>query len=151
MRKRLDDLATKLGVSHLLKYVGTVPYDKLHESYQGADIFILTSESEGMPCVVLEAMGCGLPIITTDVPGNREIVREGENGFLIPVGDAEKLAHALTRLVADPNLRRRFGAESRKIVQPYDWRNIVKRYEVIYQEVLKRRDGRSQSVRAEQR
>lgn len=135
MRTHLDALATELGVSHFLKYLGTIPYEKLHLAYQGADIFVLTSESEGMPCAVLEAMGCGLPIVTTNVAGNREIVHEGVNGFLVPVGDAEKLAQALAWLVRDPALRRRMGGESRRVVQPYEWREIVRRYEAIFREV----------------
>lgn len=139
MRSALDELATTLGVSHLLKYLGTIPYDKLHLAYQGADVFVLTSESEGMPCAMLEAMACGLPVVTTDVSGNREIVRDALNGFLIPLGDEEKLAHALALLIRDEGRRRRMGSESRRIVQAYDWREIVRRYETIFREVLQER------------
>ncbi len=135
MRAQLDSMAEKLGVSHLIKYMGTITYDKLHESYQGADIFVLTSESEGMPAVTLEAMGCGLPIVTTNVPGNQEIVREGENGYLINVGDTEKLAQSLAKLIADDELRKKMGARSRQFVQAYEWREIVKRYENILKEI----------------
>ncbi len=137
MRTTIDHLASELGVSHLLKYVGTVPYDKLHESYQGADIFVLTSESEGMPAVTLEAMGCGLPIVTTNVSGNQEIVRQGENGYLVNVGDTETLAQVLAGLIADPGLRKRLGARSRQLVQPFEWREIVRRYEVILAEAAR--------------
>jgi glycosyltransferase involved in cell wall biosynthesis len=139
MRQQLDERAEKLGVSHLIRYVGIVPYERLHESYQGADIFVLTSASEGMPCVVLEAMGCGLPIVTTDVPGNREIVREGENGFLVPLGNTKVLARALAKLVNDEELRRRFGRVGRRLVQAYDWRNIVDQYDELYREILSRK------------
>jgi len=136
MRSRLDELAMKLGVSHIIKYVGTVPYEKLHESYQGADIFVLTSESEGMPAVTLEAMGCGLPIVTTNVPGNQEIVREDENGYLIDVGDTEKLAQDLARLINDETLRKSMGVRSRQFLQAYEWREIIKRYEIILKEII---------------
>lgn len=136
MRAFLDGLASTLGVSHLLKYVGTIPYEKLQLAYQSADVFALTSESEGMPCATLEAMACGLPVVTTDVTGNQEIVREGENGFLVPVGDTEKLAQSLAWLIRDPALRRRMGQASRRIVQPYDWREIVRRYNAIFGEVM---------------
>jgi glycosyltransferase involved in cell wall biosynthesis len=136
MRSHLDGLAVKLGVSHLIKYVGTVPYEKLHESYQGADVFVLTSESEGMPAVTLEAMGCGLPIITTNVPGNREIVREGENGYLIDVGDTEKLAQDLAKLIQNEELRKKMGVASRQFVQGYEWREIIKQYENILKEIV---------------
>lgn len=143
MRSTLDGLAATLGVSRLLKYVGTIPYEQLHRVYQGADVFVLTSESEGMPCATLEAMGCGLPIVTTDVPGNQEIVREGINGFLVPIGDTDKLAQSLSWLIRDPSLRRRLGAESRRAVQPYDWREIVRRYAAIFDEVRTRTDQQS--------
>lgn len=136
MRTHLDGLATTLGVSHLIKYIGTIPYQELHRAYQVADVFVLTSESEGMPCATLEAMACGLPVVTTDIPGNQEIVQEGKNGFLVPVGDTERLAQALAWLIRDPALRRRMGVESRRVVQPYDWHDIVRRYEAIFREVL---------------
>lgn len=136
MRTNLDGMATELGVSHIIKYVGTVPYDQLHKSYQGADIFVLTSESEGMPAVTLEAMGCGLPIVTTNVPGNQEIVREGENGYLVNVGDTEKLAQSLSNLISDEQLRKKMGAASRKFVQAYEWREIIKQYENILKEIV---------------
>ncbi|MBI3251122.1 MAG: glycosyltransferase family 4 protein, partial [Candidatus Andersenbacteria bacterium] len=80
-RIELDTLSEKLKVSDLIRYVGMVPYDQLEKSYQYADVFILTSLSEGMPSVILEAMGCGLPILASDVGGNNEIVHEGENGY----------------------------------------------------------------------
>jgi glycosyltransferase involved in cell wall biosynthesis len=148
MRTYLDGLAVKLGVSHLLKYVGTVPYDKLPESYQGSDIFVLTSESEGLPAATLEAMGCGLPIVTTNVTGNREIVREGENGFLVNVGDTERLAVVLTKLIDDPGLRKRMGARSRQLARPYEWRAIVKQYEGMLREVAGQKPEAHQEARA---
>lgn len=135
MRHYLDGLSAELGVSHLLKYLGTIPYAELHHAYQQADIFVLTSESEGMPCALLEAMACGLPVVATDVTGNQEIVHPGVNGFLVPVGDTEALARALTALVRDPSLRERMGRESRRLVQSYDWREIVRRYAKIFEEV----------------
>ncbi len=148
MRMHLDGLAATLGVSHLLKYLGTIPYEKLHLAYQSVDIFALTSESEGMPCATLEAMGCGLPIVTTDVAGNQEIVHEGVNGFLVPVGDTEKLAQSLAWLIRDPSLRRRMGTESRRLVTPYEWRDIVRRYETIFREVVAEGAAESRRVRS---
>ena len=128
----LDTLATKLGVSDLIHYVGTVPYDKLEQSYQYADIFVLTSLSEGMPSVILEAMGCGLPIIASDVGGNNEIVKEGENGFLIQGDDIEYLAKRLVTLVNDASLRQAQGKRSRELAQQYDWSHIMGRYNELY-------------------
>lgn len=69
---------------------------------------------EGIPKSLIEAAACGLPIVTTDAPGCREVVTHGVNGLLVPVGDATALAAALRELIADPAVRERMGAESRR-------------------------------------
>lgn len=127
-RSELDTLAEELQVSDVIRYVGMVPYDQLEKSYQYADIFVLTSLSEGMPSVILEAMGCGLPIIASDVGGNNEIVHEGENGYLIPGDDVDLLAQRILALVNDTELRKKMGHKSREMALAYDWRNIMERY-----------------------
>jgi glycosyltransferase involved in cell wall biosynthesis len=69
---------------------------------------------EGLPKVILEAMACGRPVVTTDTPGCREAVRHEDNGLLVPPRDVEALAAAIERLVGDPDLRRRLGARGRQ-------------------------------------
>lgn len=128
----LNVLAEELGVSDLIRYIGTVPYDALEKSYQYADIFVLTSLSEGMPSVILEAMGCGLPIIASDVGGNNEIVKEGENGFLIDGDDTNLVAQRLASLINDETLRTRLGHASRAHALKYDWSNIMRQYTELY-------------------
>lgn len=127
-RAELDSLAEQLHVSDLIRYVGMVPYDQLEKSYQYADIFVLTSLSEGMPSVILEAMGCGLPIIASDVGGNNEIVHEGENGYLITGDDSNGLAEKLVSLINNKELRTTMGQKSRAYALAYDWKNIMGRY-----------------------
>lgn len=133
-QEELEDLAAKLDVSDLIRYVGTVPYDKLEESYQYADIFVLTSLSEGMPVVILEAMGAGLPIVASDVGGINEIVKEGENGHLIQGDDIDALAQRLATLISDADTRHRMGAKSREIALAYDWESIMKQYDDLYRQ-----------------
>lgn len=131
-RTTLDEMAQQLEVADLIQYVGAVPYDQLEKSYQYADIFVLTSLYEGMPAVILEAMGCGLPILASDVGGNNEIVKEGENGFLIPGEDTEKLARDLAALVNDAELREKMGRKSREAAMKYDWKHIMAAYNELY-------------------
>jgi glycosyltransferase involved in cell wall biosynthesis len=76
-------------------------------------IACLPSYREGLPKALLEAAACGLPIVTTDAVGCREVVRNGGNGLLVPIGDAQALADALRTLIFDADLRRRMGEESR--------------------------------------
>jgi glycosyltransferase involved in cell wall biosynthesis len=81
-----------------------------------AHIAVLPSRREGLPKSLLEAAACGRPMVATDVPGCREIVRPGETGLLVPYDDARALADAIERLAASAVLRARYGAAARKLV-----------------------------------
>lgn len=82
-----------------------------------AQVVCMPSYREGLPRVLIEAAACGRPIVTADVPGCREIVRDGENGLLVPVRDGPATAQAIERLLTDPALRKRMGARGREIVE----------------------------------
>jgi len=79
------------------------------------DIFCLPSYREGVPNALLEATACGLPIVTTDTPGCRDVVTNGVNGLLVPVKNAQAIADALETLILDPESRRRMGSAGREI------------------------------------
>lgn len=86
--------------------------------YRESDIITLPTEyREGLPLTLLEAASTGRPIITTDMPGCREICRNGENGFLVPIRDSEALAKAMRKLIVNPELRKKFGDSSADIVR----------------------------------
>ncbi len=86
-----------------------------------SSVYVLPSYREGTPRTVLEAMAMGRPIITTDVPGCRETVRDGLNGFLVSVKDSNALAEAMEKMIREPNLLAQMGTESRKLAeQKYD-------------------------------
>ncbi|MHB8981065.1 glycosyltransferase family 4 protein [Thiobacillus sp.] len=87
--------------------------DDMPTVLQAAHIACLPSYREGLPKSLLEAAACGLPIVTTDAPGCREVVHDGVNGLLVPVRDAVALAAALKKLIEDAELRRRMGEQSR--------------------------------------
>ena len=91
--------------------------DDIAALWSSAHIAALPSHREGMPLSLLEAAACGRPLVATDVPGCREIARPGVNAFLVPLDDAEALANAIDRLALDPELRRKFGAASRELVE----------------------------------
>ena len=82
-----------------------------------SNIVVLPSYREGLPKVLLEAASCGRAIVTTDVPGCREVVRNNENGLLVPPHDSAALSEAIRKLIHDPSLRAKMGARSRAIVE----------------------------------
>ena len=91
--------------------------DDIRTLWQRAHIAVLPSRREGLPKSLLEAAACGRPIVATDVPGCREIARDGQNALLVPVDNPRALADALSRLADDPPLRQRFGAAGCRLVE----------------------------------
>lgn len=91
--------------------------DDVAGEYARAHIAVLPSYREGLPKALLEAASCGRPLIATDVPGCREICRDGQTGMLVPPRDAVSLANALELLARDPELRRRLGRRAREVVK----------------------------------
>jgi glycosyltransferase involved in cell wall biosynthesis len=91
--------------------------DDIGRLWARAHIAVLPSRREGLPKSLLEAAACGRPIVASDVPGCREIAREGVNALLVPADDATALAEAIDRLASDPALRQRFGQAGRQLVE----------------------------------
>ncbi|MEE1562661.1 MAG: glycosyltransferase family 4 protein [Alphaproteobacteria bacterium] len=87
------------------------------EILKTAHIAVLPSYREGLPLSLLEAASCARPLIASNVPGCREIVRHGKNGLLVPARDSEALATALSQLAQDPQLREKMGGEARRLVE----------------------------------
>ena len=95
--QRLRDQVTSLGLEKVVRFLGPVAPERLRVPLSSADLFVLATSNEGWANVFLEAMACGLPVVTTDVGGNREVVASDELGMVVPFGDAEALGSALER------------------------------------------------------
>ena len=131
-RNGLEDLTRTLGIESQVKFFGS---QRRVADYIGAfDVAVLTSiDIEGCSNFLLEAMGMGKPVIATDIGGNRELVREGVNGLLIPPGDAEGLAQAIKTIIRNPDMRVAMGAEGRKMVaERFSLMGMVEAYRDIY-------------------
>jgi glycosyltransferase involved in cell wall biosynthesis len=102
-----------------------------------ADIFCLpTYYGEGIPKVLVEAASSGLPIVTTDWPGCRDLVEDGQNGLLVPIRDVQALADSIAKLAADPDRRRQFGEEGRRrVLREYSLQAVVERTLSLYGEL----------------
>jgi glycosyltransferase involved in cell wall biosynthesis len=102
-----------------------------------AHIVCLPSLREGVPKVLIEAAACGRPIVTTNAPGCREIVRNGENGLLVPVRDSQALAAALRLLIENAPLRASMGAKGRAIaVNEFSVERVVQETLGVYRDLL---------------
>jgi glycosyltransferase involved in cell wall biosynthesis len=125
--------AEKLGPA--VRFVD--PGDRAAELLPGLDLFVLASRREGIPTVVLEAMACGLPVITTDVGAVREVARHGHTALVVPPCDPEALASAVLELLGDADRRRAFGAAGRQaMVERFDVDRCADAHETAYRMAL---------------
>lgn len=109
-------LADELGVADFCDFVGWVTGEDKERLVRQSGVFCLPSRHEGMPMSMLEMMSYGLPCVMTPVGGIPQVVRDGENGYMTPVGDADALAERLAELLASPELRARVGSAARETI-----------------------------------
>jgi glycosyltransferase involved in cell wall biosynthesis len=138
----LRKLARALGIESRTIFTG---YRKdLLSVYATFDVFMMTSQREGLPNSILEAMALGLPVVTTDVAGAKELVADGLTGFVRPQRDARGLAAAATRLAADAELRARMGAAGRRRVEhEFSFSGRLAKVEDLYEGVVAIRHSRA--------
>lgn len=115
-----------------VRFHGLAQGADLKELYRRADVFVLPSSWEGMPLVLLEALAMGLPIVATDIPGNRDLVAHGQNGVLVPPGDPSALRQALLSVTGDVDTYRRMSETSRRLARKYSWETVSAEFERLY-------------------
>lgn len=125
----------KWNAEGIVEWWGWQP--EMPEIYNRSHIVTLpTMYGEGVPTTLLEAAACGRPLVATDIPGCRQVVIEGQNGFLVPTNDPHALAEALKRLASDPILRGRMGEASRQLVlKKFTQAQVNARTLQVYQQV----------------
>lgn len=111
---------------HLFRHTPNVPQGELPALFGEADVFVFPSLIEGMPLVVLEAMACGIPVITT-THGPGDVVRDGVDGFLVPIRDPEAIELRLDQLYRDPALREQMGRNAREQALRHTWDTFARR------------------------
>jgi N-acetyl-alpha-D-glucosaminyl L-malate synthase BshA len=134
-RPKVEQYARECGVFEAVTFIGSVPL--VEEILVGADLFLLPSETESFGLAALEALSCEVPVIATSVGGLPEVVRDGENGYLFPVGDVESMAAAAIRLLRNDELRMAFGKAGRQwALDQFDESDVVSQYRRIYRQAL---------------
>ena len=134
-RAELERRAHELGIMRDTLFLGY--QQDVAPFYAAFDALVLPSSNEGTPVSVIEALAARTPVVATRVGGVPDVVREGEDGFLVETGDTEALADRLARLAADPELRERMGARARERVLPrYEVSRLVDDVDRLYRTLL---------------
>jgi N-acetyl-alpha-D-glucosaminyl L-malate synthase BshA len=134
-RPRAREIAERLGIEDSVVFLGK--HAAIEELLSCADLFLLPSESESFGLAALEAMACGVPVITSDTGGLPEVVVEGEVGHLLPVGDFEGMADAGVSILADDARHTRFSEAARALaIERFSVDRVVPMYEAHYRRVL---------------
>ncbi len=143
LREDLAGQAASLGLGpDEFRLPGRVPAAEVAEWLQAADVFALTSPSEGFSCALAEAMSCGLPCVVSDIEANVQLVQDGVEGRLVPVGAVEAIGAALRELLTNEQMRWKMGqAARRKIVDNFSTGHVISRYEELFGEILEQEPG----------
>jgi glycosyltransferase involved in cell wall biosynthesis len=126
-RESLEAYIDELGLGGQCRLLGF--HEDVAPVLAGADLLIQTSDSEGLPNAVMEAMAAGVPIVSTDVGGTRELIEDRAGGLLVPAGDEEALAARVAEVLTDPALAVRLAQESlRRIREQFSMETMVRAY-----------------------
>lgn len=131
----LQSLAKEKGVGDRVEFPGYVP--NMPEVLEKASMFVLSSDYEGMPNALMEAMASGLPCVSTDCGGGgaRFLIQDGENGLLVPVGDEEALADAMEKVLSDEALAATLGNNARKLQETLAPERIYGEWEMFIRQI----------------
>jgi len=131
----LRESAARLAPVETVLFEGAVNQDRIRSFYATADVFALASFAEGLPVVLMEAMAMGIPCVSTFIAGIPELIRNGEDGLLVPASDVEALGEALALLMDEPELRQRLAASARqRVLEHYDLARNVEELAAVFVE-----------------
>jgi glycosyltransferase involved in cell wall biosynthesis len=139
-QKKVENLIDELNIRQKCIFIGNS--DDVERIYPVCDITVLSSLYEGTPNVLLESMACGIPVVATNVCDNSYIVKDGETGFLVELGDIKGMAGYIKTLLENETLRLKMGQEARNwVVDEFSLEKLAMNTEAVYLEALKGRQG----------
>ena len=140
LRGEYQQMATSLGLNGTVEFHGFIPDDRLVEYYTTSNAFVLPSISstqEGFGLVLLEALACGTPVISTDIVGVAADVKASNAGIIVSPNDPEALAEAILTLLRDAALASKMGESGRRLVEAkYTWERVAAMTEEVYEALL---------------
>lgn len=134
--RRVQEFVEERGLGAIAHFLGLLDVGAMMDEYAECALLALPSRQETAPVVILEAMAAGKPVVATDVGGMRDLIAEGETGFLVPPADAGRMAERIAQLLRDEPLRRRMGRQARAAAAARFRRDVVAdRYYAIYRQI----------------
>ena len=131
LQKMIDDR----GLQDVVRV--NAPTKNIGKEYSESSMLVMSSHYEGFPMVMVEAMACGLPAVSFDFKcGPKDIIKDGENGVIVPDGDIDALAEAMMKLMGDDELRKRMGEEAKKVVETYSEKKVMSKWMKLYEETI---------------
>ena len=131
LRTKLESLANSVGLCDKIRFTGRV--DNPLEIISTFQIGVITSETEGFCNAIMEYMACSIPVVATDVGGNPELIEDGVNGVLIPVGDYQELAKRLIEMISNRSLATSLGTSGYKSIRSrFSIEDMIVKYEKYY-------------------
>lgn len=135
-RLLLEEKISQYGMEKNIILTGSVK--DIEKSYRSASMYVMTSATEGLPMVLLEAKSYGLPIISFDImTGPAEIIRDGVNGYLVESGDITAMADRICKLIEQPLLRKQFSDAAVLDMDKFEMKGIISRWENLFWELVK--------------
>ena len=132
--ERIQNVVERNDIQDAVKFPGEIPNDELPKYYRNADLFVMPSAQEGLAIVGLEAMACGLPVVSTKCGGPEQYVNEDETGSLVEIGDQEALTERIVSILKDRELGREMGKRARALmVSDYAEKEIRTQFEESFE------------------
>lgn len=140
-RDALQKQACELGVEGRVTFTGSRP--DVDTLLSALDLFVCSSRWEGLSTAIMEAMAGGIPIIATDIPGNRELLQADQSAWSVPAEDTEALAQAIRGAYQNPDQAKEFAKQARRNIDAFGIDEVARRHELLYQLVIEQRTSRS--------
>lgn len=143
MERQSRNMVRQYGLGDKVNFLGMLPQSQLPLLYRRAAMAVFPfvvaegGDQEGLGLVVIEAMGCGCPVISSDLPAIHDSITHKENGLLVKPGNPEPLSRAVTELLSNDDLRSRFSRQARKgVKERFDWKGVAESYSYLFNNLL---------------
>jgi len=133
--QRTEELAKALGIAGSVEFSGKIASSEVPDWLQGGDVFINTTNVDNAPVSVIEAMACGLCVVSTNVGGIPCLLDDGKDALLVPPDDPEAMAAAIRRILTEPGLSERLSKNARRKAEQFDWSSMLPRWEELLRNV----------------